>query len=169
MADEKKPEADVQSVETSNQSLSVQTIDKLVQASLRDILPRAKQKQIAERLRPRLQQLIVSVSKYHSGPLPSVETVQGYEAVSPGSFERIIAMAEKDQGAFITSTTFKAKKDASYRIACLISGLVALGLILATILYLALQGHETAALGAAGLGAAGIISAFVNARLSSRD
>jgi uncharacterized membrane protein len=34
---------------------------------------------------------------WHAGPLPSPETVERYELVLPGAFDRILTMAEKDQ------------------------------------------------------------------------
>lgn len=105
-------------------------------------------------------------TKYHSGPLPSVETVQGYERVLPGSFARVLAMAEADQKAVIDSSKFKARSDSSYRLVCLVSGVAALVLLLGATIYLAVNGHKEAALGVCGLGAVGIISAFVNARFS---
>jgi uncharacterized membrane protein len=34
---------------------------------------------------------------WHAGPLPPPETVERYELVLPGAFDRILTMAEKDQ------------------------------------------------------------------------
>ena len=77
------------------------------------------------------------------------------------------AMAEKDQNAVIRSSEFKAQSDGSYRTLTTICGLVALILILGAIVYLAINGQPGAAIAVAGMGAAGIISAFVNGRMHS--
>lgn len=145
-----------------------QTLDQMLQTALKDILKPAQQKQVFERLRPRLELIVQSSSTFHSGPLPSVETVKGYETVAPGSFERILAMAEKDQTAVIESSNFKAKKDSAYRTLAMVLGFGALLCILGSVLYLAFNGRESVAIAVAGLGAAGVITAFVNARFPSK-
>lgn len=43
------------------------------------------------------QLLEMTVSRYHSGPLPPPEDFAGYENVHPGTAERILAMAERAQ------------------------------------------------------------------------
>jgi uncharacterized membrane protein len=130
---------------------------------VKDILPKAQQQQVLERLKSKVQSFAVTVSKIHSGPLPSVETVQGYEDIERGSFGRLLKMAEKDQDAFIDSHIFKNKSDARYRLASLAAGFLSLLVILAIVFLLAEREHEGAALAVAGIGGAGIIGIFVNA------
>ena len=154
---------------TNNQGkteIVLASVDQAVKDSLKDIINPNQQKQVMERLRPKLELIAVSTQKFHSGPLPSAETVDAYEKHAPGSFVRIIAMAEKDQQAVIDSNTFAARSDSRFRIFCMSAGLLALALILGTITYLAMNGHDNAAISVAGLGAAGIISAFVNAHFN---
>lgn len=38
------------------------------------------------------------ISRFHSGPLPPPETLAGYEKIKKGYSERVIKMAEKEQG-----------------------------------------------------------------------
>jgi uncharacterized membrane protein len=144
-------------------------LERLVRESLRDVLNAQQQKQVFERLFPRLQTFVISVSKFHSGPLPSTETARGYEDILPGSFERVLQMAERDQAAVIDSTKFQAKSDSRYRMCSLICGALALGAILGLILYLAVNGHKEVAIAVAGLGAVGIIGTFVNARWGEKS
>ncbi len=44
------------------------------------------------------QTRISLLAAHHSGPLPPPETFRGYEDVSPGAADRIISMAEREQG-----------------------------------------------------------------------
>lgn len=140
------------------------TVEKVVLDSIKDILTPAQQKQVAQRVTPKVQALAVSVSTFHSGPLPSAETARGYEQIAPGSFQRVLNMAEKDQDAVIESTRYVTSSDSWYRMACLLGGVLALTLILSAVVFLARYGHESVAMTVAGLGAAGVIGAFVNAR-----
>lgn len=48
---------------------------------------------------PQKENLLVQTSKFHSGPLPSPETLAGYESICPGAAERILQMAEKEQNS----------------------------------------------------------------------
>lgn len=69
--------------------------------NLPDNLPRDLEEALAsaevpEELRLRVLNAI-SMSKSYSGPLPPAEMFERYESVMPGSGERIIAMAEKEQ------------------------------------------------------------------------
>jgi uncharacterized membrane protein len=151
-------------------SVDKQALEALIRESVKDILSGQQQRQVTERLIPRLRALIFSVtSSFHAGPVPSTETARGYESILPGAFERVLKMAEKDQDAVIDSNRAKLKSDSQYRLCCLASGFVALCIILGIIVYLAIAGQKEAALAVAGLGAVGIISTFVNARLAERQ
>src|SRR5262249_11382769 len=101
------------------------SVDEAVTDSLKNVLTPFQQKKVLERLRPKLE-LIAVTQTYHSGPLPSGETVAAYERHSPGAFNRIIAMAEKDQRAVIDSAKFAAKSDARFRIISMATGFLAL-------------------------------------------
>src|SRR5262245_61409702 len=49
---------------------------------------------------PRVQQVVRTISKYHSGPLPCPEDYAEYERVLPGSAHRILKMAEDSRSGF---------------------------------------------------------------------
>jgi len=166
MSDGKSPEN--KAVARSN-PIPTATVDKVLGDSIKDILSPSLQKQVLERIRPKVEMLAVTVSKFHSGPLPSVETVEGYEKLVPGSFDRIIRMAEKDQDAFIDSSKYASRSDGTFRIFCLASGLLALAMVIAGTIYLAVSSHEHAALAIAGIGSVGIITAFVNAHFGTKE
>ena len=46
-----------------------------------------------------------AITVAHTGPLPSPESMRGYESVLKGSADRIIAMAEKEQANRFASTS----------------------------------------------------------------
>jgi len=48
---------------------------------------------------------LVAVAERHSGPIPHPDVLAGYEQVLPGSAERIVRMAEKNQDHQITIET----------------------------------------------------------------
>lgn len=131
-------------------------MDKVLNDALKEILPPSQQKQVFERVRQ------IFIQKTHSGPLPSEETVRAYEEAAPGSFVRIITMAEKDQQAVIDSHKFKAESDSRYRMMSLFAGLAALLLLIIAVVYLGMHDKETAAGAIAGMGALGLVGVFVN-------
>ena len=137
-------------------------IDVILDRSLRDVLNPAQKKQVVERLRPQLESVLVQ--KFHSGPIPSSEEFAGYHAISPDYAKRIIDMAERDQQAFIDANKYKAQSDSTYRMASLFAGLAALVILVGGMTFLATQGRIEAVYAVGAMGAAGIISAFVNSR-----
>ena len=40
---------------------------------------------------------VMTALTFHAGPLPPPETVERYELIMPGAFDRILTMAEKEQ------------------------------------------------------------------------
>ena len=53
----------------------------------------------SQQLPEKLSELTASLT-LHAGPLPSPETVERYELVLPGAFDRILTMAENEQQAW---------------------------------------------------------------------
>lgn len=53
--------------------------------------------------------------KAHMGPLPAPEVLAGYEHVLPGSAERIMAMAERQQESRLTLESRQLQADISHR------------------------------------------------------
>jgi uncharacterized membrane protein len=47
---------------------------------------------------PDVVERIVAAAWHYSGPLPTPEMLRGYDSVVPGAAERIVAMAEREQG-----------------------------------------------------------------------
>lgn len=105
----------------------------------------------------------------HTGNIPHPQILQGYEQVLPGSAERILRMAEKDQNAYIASNRRQQFLDAWYKYGSLAAGVVGLALIIYGVIRLAEGGHDAVAIAAVGLGAAGIVTAFVNAHHDKKD
>ncbi|WP_093804786.1 DUF2335 domain-containing protein [Stappia sp. ES.058] len=104
-----------------------------------------------------------TVAKHHSGPLPPAETLEGYDRIVPGAAERIIAMAERDQRAYIASRNKQQDSDNIFRLVAYGGGLIGLFAILGVGTWLAFSGYEKAAMAVFGMGAAAVITAFVNA------
>lgn len=116
------------------------------------------------RLGVRIDQTEITAHE-HSGPIPSPVTVEAYERILPGSADRMIAMAERDQAAYIASNRRQQWLDFSFNVTALVAGLAALMAIISGVVFLADRGHEIAAAALAGLGVSGIVGALVNARL----
>src|SRR4051794_5845681 len=138
----KKPESPSLGSPGANNQLTPgvkESLSKVFQTSLQEILPPDQARQAAERLNAQLPQILkITATKTHIGPMPSVEVAAGYEQLLPGSIERMFKMAEKDQEAYISSNAEKIRRDDRFRIVCLTCGLVALVLILAVIVGLVL-------------------------------
>lgn len=105
--------------------------------------------------RPEIQSVLAVMSKSHSGPLPAPEDFAAYEKALPGSCDRIIAMAEKQQDYFYSINTKRiegdlaeAKRGQNY---ALIIALVALGLCAWTA-HIGAAWQVSSGLGAAGVG-----------------
>lgn len=64
---------------------AVKQVDQAIEMAIKDVVSPAQLKQVIQRLGPKLEIIAMSSQKYHSGPLPSVETAEGYEKVAPGS------------------------------------------------------------------------------------
>lgn len=104
-----------------------------------------------------------TIQKVHSGPLPPAETLEGYNQVVQGGAERVFAMAERDQAAYIETHRIQQKSDNRFRIISYVGGFIALCTILGVGTLLAFYGLENPSLAVFTLGAVSIISVFVNA------
>src|SRR4051812_47410894 len=111
----------------------------------------------------------VTARKTHSGPMPSAEMAEAYELLVPGSVNRIFAMAEKDQDAYIESHKDKRRRDDRFRLFALGAGLLALLAILAIVIVLVYLKEPWVAGCVAGIGIVGIVSAFINARVPEKE
>ncbi|MFB8773464.1 DUF2335 domain-containing protein [Streptomyces broussonetiae] len=103
----------------------------------------------------------------HRGPLPSPESLAEYERALPGLAERIVRMAEAEQGHRHHMERTDLQQD--YRVARTgqAFGLVALIVIAALAAYLGFLGHPGWAVVAAGIDIAAIVGVFVTGQLRS--
>jgi len=162
-----RPAPDSERPIESNNQLPIEvkeSLSKVFQDSLQEILPPEKARQATERLTAHLPQIVkITATKTHIGPMPSVEVAAGYEQLLPGSIERMFKMAERDQEAYIESHAEKLRRDDRFRLFSLTYGGFALIAILAVVILLVKMGQPWVAASVAGLGVTGIIAAFVNA------
>jgi uncharacterized membrane protein len=122
---------------------------------------------------PVLQSQRVTVSD-HSGPLPDAETLARYNAIIPGSAERIIAMAAREAATrhLLLETQARNESDdmkamRAERKRGQILGFILSLLVLITIVICCFSGAQVAAaiIGATGIG--GIVAAFFYGRHDS--
>lgn len=66
-------------------------LSKLIEREIGEIVPKKQREVIVSRMTS------IMVSEHFSGPLPHPRHLSAYETISPGSAERIIGMAEKQQ------------------------------------------------------------------------
>lgn len=137
---------------------NIQKIDKELLDSnptLQDIDPQ---------LRQELIQTIISVttvSKVHSGPLPNVETLNGYNQIIPNGAERLMQQVEKQSQH---RRDIENKVVSWNNIESLLGqlfGLIIAGSVLYASYSLAINGHETVASILGGATIVGLTSIFV--------
>lgn len=103
--------------------------------------------------------VMTMVRKSHSGPLPSPEMYAEYESAHPGSAERILQMAEKEQAHRHLNEGKMVTHEYGVRYTSQVGAILALVLLCGTVAYCASQGQE---LSAALIGALGtIVIAFL--------
>lgn len=97
----------------------------------------------------------------HSGPLPNPETLRKYDEVLPGTAERIIAMAEKEQN-HVHSTVKRVQiwTLARKQIGQISGLLIAIG-GLSGGTWLVYKGHDWAGTAIAGVGLSSLVGLFV--------
>jgi uncharacterized membrane protein len=112
--------------------------------------------------RGRIATLLVSVSQSFSGPLPPPATLSGYEQILSGSADRILGMAEKEQGhrhwIELLSTAYPY-------LGMIFGASLSAGCVYGAFL-LARQGQTAGAGLLVGVPVVGLISWFVKARLT---
>ena len=119
---------------------------------------------IDPQLRQELIQTIISVttvSKVHSGPLPDVETLNGYNKIIPNGAERLMQQVEKQSQH---RRDIENKVVSWNNIESLLGqlfGLIIAGSVLYASYSLAINGHETVASILGGATIVGLTSIFV--------
>ncbi len=66
-------------------------LEKVIDRQIGDLVPQKQREVIVARMTSLI------VSEHFSGPLPHPKHLVGYEQISPGAADRIIAMAERQQ------------------------------------------------------------------------
>lgn len=84
------------------------------------------------------------VYTYQSGPMPSPETIAGYEAVLPGSAERLFKRMEKQSDHRMEMESIVVRGGANRSWAGLVAGVVVAITFLVVSAILISQGHEVA-------------------------
>jgi uncharacterized membrane protein len=116
---------------------------------------------------PQLQALQVGVQHY-SGPIPSAQELQRYEQVQPGLADRIVSMAEKEQGHRHTIETTTMNLDfAEGKRGQIFAFLIGTGAIIVGG-YCAIHGANIAGSIIGGGGVVGLVSVFVYGRKHSQ-
>lgn len=129
-----------------------------------EILSDPKFRGISQKNRNELVQRItslVSFSKTHSGPLPDVETLEGYNRIIPNGGERLMQQVEKqsEHRRNLESSVVTWNNIQSFVGQCF-GLIVALGFLYVTYL-LAMGGHDTVASILGGTTIVGLVSVFV--------
>ncbi len=105
-----------------------------------------------------------AVSESYAGPLPHPSHYQGFEDVLPGSANRILTMAEKQQDLRIWWEKFAIKAQFCLALVGLILAfLVSIGLIVGAV-YLGISGHEWLGGALVATSAVGMATAFIKGR-----
>ena len=112
----------------------------------------------------RSKETLLALQRYseeHSGPLPAPFTMEQYETILPGSAERIVSMAEKEQKHRHSREREIVWTEMFCKAGGLICGLViGLAAILGGI-YAIVSGHDVAGTLVGGAGLTGLVSVFV--------
>jgi uncharacterized membrane protein len=117
-------------------------VNQIITEAISGVLSPEERKRVTERIAPAVARIVnISISRHHSGPLPSVETAAGYENVLPGSVDRIFRMAERDQDAVILTNSEILRRNDRFRIHALYVGLFSLVVIVGASVGTAMAGQ----------------------------
>ncbi|WP_288803882.1 DUF2335 domain-containing protein [uncultured Novosphingobium sp.] len=138
-----KPPARIEA-EEQDERLTVEALEPLFRPEKRDL---------------GIQIAATIVRRSHRGPLPSPDMYAEYEAAHPGSAERIMQMAEREQVHRHSSESRMIRHEYGVRYTSQIGAIAALVLLCATVAFCAWMGQQ---LSAAVIGAVGaIVIAFL--------
>jgi uncharacterized membrane protein len=131
--------------------------------------PAARLQQILERHRVDpdkvqvvLQEVKTEIIKAHVGPLPSVEDFAGYDSVCPGSAKEILDMAVRQQKHHHHMDRYTAASEFWLPVIGIVAAVAVVVAMFGAGVYLALNGHETLAIGVlSGTGIVTAVGAFI--------
>ncbi|MDE1145635.1 MAG: DUF2335 domain-containing protein [Azospirillaceae bacterium] len=106
---------------------------------------------------------IVEVVAAYQGPLPLPAHFEHYDRVLPGSAERILSMAEREQAHRHYVDRFNGFGSLALAFGGVMSAILVCLAIIGGIIYCAGQGWTPAVVALGGLGLVGIVTAFLNA------
>jgi uncharacterized membrane protein len=108
-----------------------------------------------------IQKVEMVVQRFHAGPLPTVETFEGYERVCPGAARDILNMAMQQQQHIHNMEGYAASAEFWLPVLALgVAGII-IAAMLAAGVYLAMNAHENLAIGVfSGTGIATVAGTF---------
>jgi uncharacterized membrane protein len=109
-----------------------------------------------------IQLIKMEVTRSHTGPLPTVETYEGYERVCPGSAREILDMAVRQQSHSHHMDRYTAHSEFWLPVIGICAAIsIVISMFIAGV-YLALNGHENLAIGVlSGTGIVTVVGAFL--------
>lgn len=102
----------------------------------------------------------------HSGPLPSFETLDGYEQTLPGAADRVFKMAENQQEHRIGMEKMVVRRQLNQSGTGQWMAFILAVLFLASGVYLGLEGHDWLAGGIVGSTLIGLVTVFIRGKSS---
>jgi uncharacterized membrane protein len=104
----------------------------------------------------------MEVTRSHAGPLPTVETYEGYERVCPGAAREILDMAVRQQSHSHKMERYNAHSEFWLPVIGISAAVATIISMFIAGFYLALNGHENLAIGVlSGTGLVTIVGAFL--------
>ena len=94
-----------------------------------------------------IQLVKMEVTKFHAGPLPSVESYEGYERVCPGSAREILDMAVRQQTHSHHMDKYNAASEFWLPVIGVGAAVITVASMLVVGVCLAFNGHESLAIG----------------------
>ena len=112
---------------------------------------------------------ITAITASWDAPLPPPDALQRYEEILPGSADRILQMAEKQQEYAYNLNSTVIFGDSKRAHLGLIAGFIISALGIGGGIYLIATGHDWAGLALAGINLTGLVGVFVYGSKARRD
>lgn len=126
-----------------------------------DIVQQLEPFVIPERMGEAAQVVSMMIAQSHSGPLPPAREFANYDRALPGAAERILSMAEKEQGHRHGIEKDVVSREIGFKTSGQLYAFLGLLVMLGSVLAMALMGHAAAG---ASLGSAvivGVVAVFL--------
>jgi uncharacterized membrane protein len=141
----------------NSQEDDISAVTEVIRAKIKDIIPRSQAEQVATR--------VASVVSQYKGPIPSAGQFADYEAVLPGSADRILRMAEENNAHNISAEGRQLQADIEDRRRGMIFGFIALLCLIGAACYFGAVGKVYLASGFIAVGVvASTVGVFVQGR-----